>query len=513
MGYLLLTGGTGLLGEYLVRDLLNRGIKLALLVRSSRKASAHQRVEALLARWEEECGLVLPRPVVLEGDLTEENLGLDAADLRWIARNAHTALHNAASLTFQAAGPDGEPWRSNLQGTQHVLDVCRQTGIRKLHHVSTAYVCGLRTGRILESELDAGQQHGNDYEISKFRAELLVREAAFLDRPTIYRPSIILGDSQTGYTSTFYGFYAPLKLMSTMLSKAAGVASTREELVAHIGFASQHLTQILNLAGDERKNYVPVDWVSAVMAHIITRPQHHGKTYHLTPAEPVKVALTRRAIEQAFEKYTELAERKTHSAAEWSEFERYFTEGMKVYQAYWRDDPLFDTTNTRAAAGHLACPELDAGLFLRTCQFAIESNFGRKTIRRTQTPPIDVREKMSPWTRWESVDNNSLSQHVGLQVDGAGGGQWELVLADGRLVAVDPGISERCRSTLHLDSQTFASLAADTTTAEEALEAGHVSLEGNGRAPNGHGAIGLPTAILMQALEEAAGTRAGANAR
>ncbi len=389
-----------------------------------------------------------------------------------------------------------------------VLDVCRQSGIRKLHHVSTSYVCGMRTGLIFYSELDVGQTHGNDYEISKFRAEEMVREADFLDHPTIYRPSIILGDSQTGYTSTFYGFYAPLKLMSTMLSKAAGVASTREELVAHIGFASHQLTQILNLAGADRKNYVPVDWVSAVRAHIITRPQHHGKTYHLAPSEPVKVELTRRAIEQAFEKYTELAERKTHSAAEWSEFERYFIEGMKVYQAYWRDDPVFDTTNTRAAAGHLPCPELDADLFLRVCQFAIESRFGRKTPRRMKAPPIDVREKVSPWTRSEIVDDQPLAQRVGLQVDGAGGGQWELVLSDGRLVAVDPGISERCASTLHLNSQTFASLATDTTTAEEALEAGYVSLEGNGLEANG-----LPTAMLMHVLEEAAGSRVGANMR
>jgi thioester reductase-like protein len=498
MGYLLLTGGTGLLGEYLVRDLLTRGVKLALLVRSSRKASAHERVEALLTRWEEECELVLPRPVVLEGDLTEENLGLDAPDLRWIARDCDAALHNAASLTFQSAGPDDEPWRTNLHGTRHVLDVCRRSGIRKFHHVSTAYVCGLRTGRILESDLDCGQTHGNDYEVSKFRAELMVRAAEFLDRPTIYRPSIILGDSRTGYTSTFYGFYAPLKLMSTMLSKAAGVASTREELVAHIGFASHQLTSILNLAGGERKNYVPVDWVAAVMAHIITRPQHHGQTYHLTPTEPVKVALTRRAIEQAFENYTELAERKTHSAAEWSEFERYFVEGMKVYQAYWRDDPVFDTTNTRAAAGHLPCPNLDADLFLRVCQFAIESKFGKKPARRMKAPPIDVREKMSPWRRCENIDKRPLDQHVGLQVDGAGGGQWELVLSNGRLIAVDPGISERCASTLHLDSQTFASLVADATTPEEALEAGQVCLEGNS----------MPTTMLMLALEEAAGTRA-----
>ena len=386
MGHLLLTGGTGLLGEYLIRDLLTRNVKLALLVRASRKASAQKRVEAILCRWDEECGVALPRPVVLEGDLTQENLGLDADDLRWIARNCDGALHNAASLTFQAAGPDDEPWRSNLHGTEHVLEVCRSTGIRKLHHVSTAYVCGLRMGRVLESELEAGQTHGNDYEVSKFRAELLVRNADFLDQPTIYRPSIILGDSETGYTSTFYGFYAPLKLMSTMLSKAAGVASTREELITHIGFASHQLTQILNLNGRERKNYVPVDWVSAVMSHIITRPQHHGKTYHLAPSEPVNLELPRRVMEQAFEKYTELAERKTHSATEWSEFERYFIEGMKVYQSYWRDDPIFDTTNTQAAAGHLPCPALDADLFMRVCQFAIESKFGRKPLRSIKAP-------------------------------------------------------------------------------------------------------------------------------
>jgi hypothetical protein len=384
-----------------------------------------------------------------------------------------------------------------------VLDVCRRSGIRKLHHVSTAYVCGLRTGRILESDLDAGQEHGNDYEVSKFRAELLVREADFLDNPTIYRPSIILGDSRTGYTSTFYGFYAPLKLMSTMLSKAAGVASTREELITHIGFASHQLTQILNLTGRERKNYVPVDWVSAVMSHIIVRPQYHGKTYHLAPNEPVKLELTRRVMEQAFETYTELAERKTHSAAEWSEFESYFIEGMKVYQSYWRDDPVFDTTNTQAAAGHLPCPQLDGDLFMRVCRFAIESKFGRKAARRISSPPIDVRGKMSSWLDAGSVETRPFEQHVGLQVDGAGGGQWELLLSDGRLIAVDAGISERCSSTLHLDSQTFASLATDRTTAEEALESGRVSLEGNG----------LPTSLLMHALEEAAGSRAGANAR
>ena len=308
MAYLLLTGGTGLLGAYLVRDLLKAGQNLALLVRSTRKEPAQARVESLMARWEEEDGREYPRPVVLAGDLTEESLGLDASARRWVARNCDSMMHNAASLTFHATGPNDEPWRSNLHGTRRVLDLCREAGIRKFHHVSTAYVCGLRQGRILESELDAGQTHGNDYEVSKFRAELMVRDSDFLDSPTFYRPGIILGDSKTGYTSTFYGFYVPLKLVSSLLNKAAGVATNREELVASIRYSGQRLTEILNLPDQAGKNYVPVDWVSAVMAQIALDSRHHGKTYHLTPDEPVKLKLTREATEQACAKYTELAE-------------------------------------------------------------------------------------------------------------------------------------------------------------------------------------------------------------
>ena len=141
MAHLLLTGGTGLLGNYLVRDMLKAGAELALLVRSSRKEPAAARVESLMRHWENEDGRVYPRPHVLAGDLTQDALGLDASDRRWVARNCDAVMHNAASLTFRAAGPDDEPWQSNLYGTRRVLDLCREAGIRQFHHVSTAYVC------------------------------------------------------------------------------------------------------------------------------------------------------------------------------------------------------------------------------------------------------------------------------------------------------------------------------------------------------------------------------------
>ncbi len=440
MAYLFLTGGTGLLGAYLIRDILKAGGNLALLVRSTRKQPAQARVESLMARWEAEDGCEYPRPVVLPGDLTAENLGLDASARRWVARNCDAVMHNAASLTFHALGPNDEPWKSNLHGTRRVLDLCRETGIRNFHHVSTAYVCGQRMGRILESELDVGQSHGNDYEVSKFRAELMVRDSDFLDNPTFHRPGIILGDSKTGYTSTFYGFYVPLKLLSSLLTKAAGVASNREELVATVRYTGKRLTEILNLSDQAGKNYVPVDWVSEVMAQIALTPELHGKTYHLTPDEPVNLKLTREATEATFEKYTELAERKTYHAAEALDFEQFFIEGMKVYAAYWRDDPTFDTTNTRAAAPHLPCPVMDTAFFKRICQFAIETNFGRRPVRVPDSARQQCAEEGTPQLRIHSTSartSRGRTAGVALRIDGASQTDSPALEADA-LTAVRP---------------------------------------------------------------------------
>ena len=85
MSYHLLTGATGLLGNYLLRDLLLKNIPVAVLVRPNRKQSARQRIEAALCAWDTELGVALPRPVVMEGDIALPDLGLDAVNIRWAA--------------------------------------------------------------------------------------------------------------------------------------------------------------------------------------------------------------------------------------------------------------------------------------------------------------------------------------------------------------------------------------------------------------------------------------------
>ncbi|MGW8257649.1 MAG: SDR family oxidoreductase, partial [Thermoguttaceae bacterium] len=164
MPYHLLTGATGLLGSYLMLDNLRAGQRLAVLARPTRSQSARQRIEKIVARWEKELGEFLPRPVILEGDLSQNDLDLDSYSLQWISRNCRSVIHNAASLTFHSGNRESEPWLSNVGGTARMLELCRHTGIRQFYHVSTAYVCGLRNGAIFEDQLDLGQKFGNDYE-------------------------------------------------------------------------------------------------------------------------------------------------------------------------------------------------------------------------------------------------------------------------------------------------------------------------------------------------------------
>src|SRR5690606_27720845 len=101
--YTLLTGSTGLLGQHLCSDLLRVGLPVAVLVRGDRLNSASTRLESIASRAEELSGRSLTRPVLLEGDLRSQNLGLSARDWRWAKRFCKSVIHSAASLSFKPA--------------------------------------------------------------------------------------------------------------------------------------------------------------------------------------------------------------------------------------------------------------------------------------------------------------------------------------------------------------------------------------------------------------------------
>ena len=506
--YLLLTGATGLLGRSLLRDLSAVGRRVAVLVRGSRTAAAASRVDELLEDWREMTGESVACPVVLEGDITAPGLGLTPAATAWVARHVDEVVHSAASLSFQTRESDGEPWNSNVNGTHNVLELCRSAGIRRYHHVSSAYVCGTRRGRILETELDVGQKPGNDYEHSKITSELAATSAPFLESCTVHRPSIIVGDLVTGFTNTFHGFYKPLRIVQPFV---------RAFMDAEL--ESGALLEVLGMTGEESKNLVPVDWVSAVMTRIIQDRSLHGQTYHLTAPRPTSVGTLSRVfgelvVEMAQQEKAEEARRAAAGEAKPSPFDpallaRLFGDQMHVYRAYWSDDPRFDSAATERIAPDLPAPELDDETLRRLCRFAIEQKF-------RWPPPGRVAPRGVAREQWEAKCGGAQrgdaqygdaqyggAQYggaewaepagdvlVGVAVVGAGGGQWTVSVsgavsgagADSQAKSLHRGLPSAEWPVIWLGAAALEACVQGRETAGSLAARGALVVEGGDRA-------------------------------
>ena len=443
--YTILTGATGLLGSFLLRDLMIEDVPTVALVRSSRLETATERIEGVLQRFERQLGRALPRPIVMECNLREPELGLGAEEKAWLARHANAMLHNAASLSFVET-ESGEPYKSNVDGTRNALDLCRATGVRKFYHVSTAYVCGSRRERIMESDFTDAFGFGNAYEKSKFAAEKMVREADCLDSVTVFRPAIIVGDSVTGYTSTYHGFYAPMKILAPLVDPKAVDLSN----VPSFG-------EILGMNPNDKKNFVPVDWIARVMTQIVVNPRLHDETYHLTAGNRVSIGEMSRLIAEGIRLYKKpSAENASRRAAmDLSYLLPVFHDQMEVYQAYWRDDPEFDMTNTLRAVPQFPPIPMTANQLLVFIRFAIESKFGWPKPKPTRIEfsvgnAIESREPLA---------EKPSARAFGLRVSGIGGGDWTIA-RDGAIVTATRGLPIDA-PLITMNSKTFRLFYAD----------------------------------------------------
>ncbi len=423
MKYFALTGATGFLGAYLLGELLAADVPVAVLVRSTRRETAAERVEAVVRRFEKKTGRPLPRPVVLEVDLNRPGLGLGPEERAWARRRVGATIHCAASLRF-VADKSGEPYRSNVDGTRNVLEFCSEIGVRELHFVSTAYVCGTRQGKILETEFDEKQEFGNDYEKSKFEAENLARSENRLDSLTVYRPSIIVGDSETGFASTFHGFYAPIKILAPLIDPDS----------ADVG-AAFVFARALGMNPNDRKNFVPVDWVAKAAARIVLDRSAHNSCYHLAAAERISVAETCRLVAEGIVEYKKWRGAGLSPLTGSVSFERLlgiFREQMATYRAYWKDDPIFDVSNVRRVAPDLPPPTLDEAQLSRLIRFALENRFGWPKPR----PVVLERDVAGMFERLGARRRGFATANIGgaagnggvfgLRVFGRGGGDWTI---------------------------------------------------------------------------------------
>ena len=265
---ILLTGATGFVGTEVLARLLREGDQpIDALVRGRDEADARRRLGVVL----DSLGATVQQRARVRaraGGLTDPGLGLSHADAGVLVDEVSEIVHCAASVSF---GLDLDQARAiNLEGTGRILELAERVAARgrldRFVHVSTAYVAGRHRGRFGEADLWVGQEFRNSYEQSKAEAEQLVRERGAQLPVVVVRPSIVMGDSATGWTPSFNVLYWPLRAYSRGL-----------------------LTQVA-AAPDARVDIVPVDYVADAIVHLLRkRPEVRGVVHATAGDEAVTV--------------------------------------------------------------------------------------------------------------------------------------------------------------------------------------------------------------------------------
>jgi len=251
------TGATGFIGRNLVELLLEREGTVYVLVREGSKG----RLEELRNRW----GTDDSRVVGIVGDLSEPRLGISDADLERLKGEVDHLFHLAAIYDMTA---DAESQRvANVEGTRHMVEFAEAVEAGRVHMVSSIAAAGLYRGTWREDMFDEAQDlDTHPYFRTKHDSEGVVRTEC--ERPwRVYRPGIVVGNSETGEMDKVDGPYYFFKLIRRIRNA---------------------VPQWIPMPGVEGReiNIVPVDFVVRAMEHIAHLEDLDGRAFHLTDPNP-----------------------------------------------------------------------------------------------------------------------------------------------------------------------------------------------------------------------------------
>ncbi len=290
---------------------------------------------------------IVPHDTVT-GDVSVPLFGWNKADWDRLAGSHDLLIHCAATVRFDL--DDDAYARVNIGGAANAVEFAR-SGAMPILQVSTAYVCGTRDGPILESDALPHSGFANGYEASKARAERLVRASGV--PYAIARPSIVVGESDTGRIRQFDTTYAAFKLIAE--------GRVRQMPATH----------------DAALDFVPIDHVAAGIVGIACNMRAaKGGAYHLVSGRPIPVRLFVEGIASfaQFHRPQLVAPGVFEPAGLPALERRLYKRVAGLYASYFQRAPLFDDRAAQAITG-VVCPPTDAAYLRRLIQYCIDIGF------------------------------------------------------------------------------------------------------------------------------------------
>lgn len=271
-----ITGATGVLGSAVVRELLaDSQNQLVLLVRAENNVALQKRAAWLVASLEINT-VTANRINFVQGDVEQEKLGLSPNEFAKLGERVTHIIHSAASVRMNHSLERAR--LAAVTATEHVIQLAqlgwKNSSLKKMEVVSTVGVGGKRKEPLSEGWLEEPRDFHNTYEQSKAEAESVLRVEVERGLPiTVHRPSMIVGNSLTGYILHFQIFYFLLEFITGRRTRGV-IPDISERYV----------------------DTIPVDYVARVVSWSSRNPSTIGRVLHLCAGQKNATSLDKARI-------------------------------------------------------------------------------------------------------------------------------------------------------------------------------------------------------------------------
>jgi thioester reductase-like protein len=353
----LLTGATGFLGAFLLRDLLRMtNATVCCLVRAADEETARRRLRANTAWYGLSDEVDEARVTIMPGDLSRTRLGMSEEDYDRLARTVDAVYH--AGSTVNWLHPYAELRDANVGGTEEILRLAARHRSVPVHHVSSTGVVAHRAtpGEPVRTGDPSGapDELPTGYQQSKWVAEGLVRLAAERGLPvSVYRPDVVCGDQSTGACQTDDFVWLSLK-------GCIQAGAVPEDAAARFALA-------------------PVDYVSGALVSLSLSPAAAGGVFHLYNPHSLSLETILTYLRRLGYVLDELPR------AKWAELVRSdrrnaalpLLDAFLDVTAGRRVRPEFDVSDTRRllTGSGIDCPEITEEIFGILIGFFVDSGY------------------------------------------------------------------------------------------------------------------------------------------